>query len=70
MVSGGTWHFIRGLDNPLETMLYYLTLISFRSGYRLIRSVVTYSYPLYFTEVLRLVCIYTIRPTIRIVGNV
>ena len=26
---GGTWHFIGGLDNPVETMLYYLTLISF-----------------------------------------
>ena len=23
-----TWHFIDGLDNHLETMLYYLTLIS------------------------------------------
>ena len=25
---GRTWHFIEGLDNYLETMLYYLTLIS------------------------------------------
>ena len=24
----GSWHFIGVLDNPLETMLYYLTLIS------------------------------------------
>ena len=27
-LSGGTWHFMGGFDNPLETMLYYLTLIS------------------------------------------
>ena len=27
-LHGGTWHFIVGLDNHLETMLYYLTLIS------------------------------------------
>ena len=25
---GGTWHFIGGLDNPLETLIYHLTLIS------------------------------------------
>ena len=25
---GGSWHFMGGLDNPLETMLYYLILIS------------------------------------------
>ena len=33
---GGTWHFMGGLDNPLETMLYYLTLINpykFMTGY-------------------------------------
>ena len=23
-----TWHFVRGLDNPLDIMLYYLTIIS------------------------------------------
>ena len=28
ILSGGAWHFIRGLDNHLETMLYYLTLKS------------------------------------------
>ena len=27
-LHGGTWHFMGELDNPLETMLYYLTLIS------------------------------------------
>ena len=25
---GWTWHFIGGLENPLEIMLHYLTLIS------------------------------------------
>ena len=29
---GGTWHFMGGLDSTLETMLYYLTLVSL-SGY-------------------------------------
>ena len=26
-INWGSWHFIGGLDNHLETMLYYLTLI-------------------------------------------
>ena len=28
VLDGVTWHFIGGLDNDLETMLYYLTCIS------------------------------------------
>ena len=35
---GVTWHFMGELDNPSETMLYYLTLISL--------SVAIYTFPI------------------------